>query len=81
MAYADHPLAKEPVPVAPSLDPVEAPEGSLSARLERWLQGALENRGTFEADLEAEVIAVMARIEATAALARERLAAAVYGKR
>ncbi len=80
-SYADHPLAEDPVPAAPALDPVEAPEGSLSARLERWLQGTLANRGTFEEDLEAAVVAFMARIEATTGAARERLAAAVYGKR
>ncbi len=81
MSYADHPLAADPVRAAPALDAVEAPEGSLSARLERWLQGALANRGTLEADLEEAVVAFMARIEATASGARERLAAAVYGKR
>jgi hypothetical protein len=79
--YADHPLAEDPVPAAPALDPVEAPEGSLSARLERWLQGTLANRETFEEDLEAAVVAFMARLEATTGAARERLAAAVYGKR
>ncbi len=81
MSYADHPLAVDPVRTAPALEAVEAPEGSLSARLERWLQGALANRGTLEADFEEAVVAFMARVEATASGARGRLAAAVYGKR
>lgn len=78
---ADHPLAQDPVPWASALDPVEAPEGSLSARLERWLRGELENCGTFEADLEAAIVAFLARIEATTSGARNRLVAAVYGSK
>ncbi|BDG74041.1 hypothetical protein [Roseomonas fluvialis] len=79
--YAEHPLAADPVPTAPMLEPVEAPEGSLSARLERWLAGALANRATLEADLEAAIVAFLARVAATASDARDRLAAAVYGPR
>jgi hypothetical protein len=80
-SYADHPLAQDPVPAAEILDPIQAPEGTLSARLERWIRGDLENRGTLEAELEAAVAAFMARIEATASSARDRLTSAVYGKR
>lgn len=79
--YADHLLAADPVPYAETLEPVPAPEGSLSARLERWLQGALANRSTLEADLDAAVVAFLERIRLTEAEARERLTSAVYGKR
>jgi hypothetical protein len=80
-SYADHPLAQDPVPTAEALDPIQAPEGTLSARLERWIRGELENRGTLEEELDGAVAAFMARIEATASSARDRLTSAVYGKR
>jgi hypothetical protein len=80
-SYADHPLAQDPLPTAESLDPIQAPEGTLSARLERWIRGDIENRGTLEEELEVAVAAFMARIEATASSARDRLTSAVYGKR
>jgi hypothetical protein len=80
-AYADHPLALNPVPTAEVLYPVAAPEGTLSARLERWIRGELENRSTLEKDLEEAVAAFMARVDATVSNARDRLNAAVYGKR
>jgi hypothetical protein len=80
-AYADHPLALIPVPTAEVLYPVAAPEGTLSARLERWIRGELENRSTLEKDLEEAVAAFMARVDTTVSNARDRLNAAVYGKR
>jgi hypothetical protein len=80
-AYADHPLALNPVPTAELLYPVAAPEGTLSARLERWIRGELENRSTLEKDLKEAVTAFMVRVDATVSNARDRLNAAVNGKR
>lgn len=79
--WGNHPLAADPVPAATSLDPIEAPEGSLSARLERWMSGTLDNRPALEEDLESAILTFLARIEATLSEARSRLAAAVYGRK
>jgi hypothetical protein len=85
-SYRDHPLVANGERLPPHfleparfLEPVNAPEGSLYAFIERWLRGELKGQPRLEDALEAEARAFVERMRATEAHARNVTLRAMYG--